>query len=311
MTPAEKRFWDRVMRRVARLSPQVAKDIEAAFDELRANLSGREISALVAAGDVEAVLALALSQTQLDTAFQPATNTLREAVTQSAMLTAKDAPKIVGMFNFLDPRTIDAVRQMETRSLGVLKDDVRAVVRQAVENGLVTGASPSTTARTIREAVGLAPNQLEAVRNYERALRGDKSAGNPLTRELRDRRFDSAVKKGALTDEQIAKMTQRYRERFIAFNAETNARTATVDAMRLGQRLSWEQAVQRGDVDGGTLWKRWVTVMDGRERPEHAEANGIEVPFDQVFPVDGGVMVPGESTWNCRCSAIYFTKRAK
>ena len=40
---------------------QYQKQLEAAFEELRTNLSGREIAALIAAGDVEAVLALAMN----------------------------------------------------------------------------------------------------------------------------------------------------------------------------------------------------------------------------------------------------------
>lgn len=57
--------------------------------------------------------------------------------------------------------------------------------------------------------------------------------------------------------------------------------------------------------------KVWRTVMDGRERPTHAAANGQTVPIDQPFIVGGYKMMfprdvtygaPAQEIMNCRCS---------
>jgi hypothetical protein len=156
--------------------------------------------------------------------------------------------------------------------------------------------------------IGLAPNQLKAVDNFRQMLEtGDAEA---LTRALRDRRFDktirNALKGDGLTPEQIDRMTDAYRKRFLAFNAETNTRTAALDAQKLGQRLTWEQAVARGDVDGSRLTKRWSGTLDDRERDSHLAMEGETVPWDQ--PYSNGQMQPGDSEYNCRCVSIYETR---
>jgi hypothetical protein len=102
-------------------------------------------------------------------------------------------------------------------------------------------------------------------------------------------------------------MTEAYRRKFLAWNAETNARTMANNAQKLGQRLTWEAAVERGDVDGGHLIKRWAGVLDDREREEHVAMEDEVVGWDEHF--SNGEMTPGESTYNCRCIAVYFTAR--
>jgi uncharacterized protein with gpF-like domain len=54
--------------------------------------------------------------------------------------------------------------------------------------------------------------------------------------------------------------------------------------------------------------KRWVTTIDGRQRATHEAMHGTEVQIDQLFPVDGGVQVPGENAYNCRCVCLYRMK---
>jgi hypothetical protein len=87
-----------------------------------------------------------------------------------------------------------------------------------------------------------------------------------------------------------------------AFNAETNARTAALDAQRSAQRLVWEEAIESGAVARGDVTKTWRGVKDERERPEHLAMEGETVQFDQPF--SNGEMIPGESTYNCRCIQV-------
>ena len=59
----------------------------------------------------------------------------------------------------------------------------------------------------------------------------------------------------------------------------------------------------------GAPRKEWLTAIDGRERPEHAAANGQVVSIDAPFIVGGEqLMYPGDpagsagTTINCRCA---------
>lgn len=64
-------------------------------------------------------------------------------------------------------------------------------------------------------------------------------------------------------------------------------------------------------IDGNAQYKTWLTIMDGRERDSHAEVNGITIPIDEPFELQGGMMLfPGDDSLgasddeivNCRCS---------
>jgi hypothetical protein len=116
-----------------------------------------------------------------------------------------------------------------------------------------------------------------------------------------------------LSEAQIDTMTAAYQRKMVAFNADTHAQTAVRDALKEGQRLSWQQAVDKGLIDGGRLRKQWAAVAgpggDGRNRPEHLAMHGETVPADQPF--SNGEMTPGADSWNCRCVALYFLARAE
>jgi uncharacterized protein with gpF-like domain len=102
-------------------------------------------------------------------------------------------------------------------------------------------------------------------------------------------------------------MSRAYKNRMIAFNAETLTRTATLQAMKQGQHAAWMQAAERGDVDAGQLYKQWQTVGDDKVRPSHVAMQGeIALATD---PYSNGDVIPGESEFNCRCLSVYFTSK--
>jgi uncharacterized protein with gpF-like domain len=103
------------------------------------------------------------------------------------------------------------------------------------------------------------------------------------------------------------RITEAYQRRFIAFHAETIARTTALDANKLGQELAFEQAADAGAVEPSRLVKRWVATLDDRVREAHAEMDGVEVMYDDPWnvPGEGPQMYPGEGTYNCRCASVY------
>lgn len=68
------------------------------------------------------------------------------------------------------------------------------------------------------------------------------------------------------------------------------------------------------EASGLDFEREWVASIDGRERPEHAAADGQKVGMQQDFFVGGeNVSRPGEGSAsnaiNCRCSIIYDPRR--
>ena len=314
MTPAEQALLNRIKRRAGQLSPRLAAALLRAWDKVRSSYSESEVASLITTGRVDAVLERVFSQEVVNSAMMPVRETLRTGVFDGARSFTRDIPaaRIRGGFDSLSPNVIEGIRTLETRVVTTLDDEARETVRQTVTRGLTDGASPRAVARELRSVIGLAPNQEAAISNFRKMLEnGDREA---LTRALRDKRFDGTLKKAlgeggtGLRGEQVDRMVEQYRKRMVAFNTETNAHTAALDAQKAAQRLSWEQAVEQGIVDGSRLMKRWRTVRDSRVRDEHAAMDGETVRFDEPF--SNGEMTPGESTYNCRCVTVVFLSRA-
>lgn len=313
MTPSERKLWDRVQRRAKDFAPLVSEAILRAFRLIAEQMTEAEIVRAIQFGRVDALFEEAQARAARQLAYQQVREAIRRGLVQGVPYYARDLPgagringQLVVSFDVLNPRMVDAVRELETRVITTLDESIRDTVKAFVENGLRDGVNPRTVARQLRQVIGLAPNQETAVRNFERALRGENPNASPLDYQLRDRRFDPTLRKGApLSEEQIDRMVTAYRKRLIAFNAETNARTAALDAQKLAQRLSWEDAIAKGIVIRDRMRKTWVGVLDDRERATHVQMEGVTVGFDDVFVLPDGKreLIPGDGEFNCRCIA--------
>lgn len=305
MTPAEQ-LWIRIQRRAAVLSGDLQPLILRAHRKIAEHYSETSIARLIETGQIDAVVEQAFSEAILNAAYAPVREKIRGGVWDTIKYVAKnDLPKrsIDFAFDSLSPDVIRGINELNTKVIQTLKDDNRETVRQRIREGIVAGESPRSIAKDLRSTIGLAPNQEQAVRNFRKALEEGK-VSKALGYELRDKRLKVTEE---MTPAQIDKAVDAYRTKFIAFNAETNSRTAALDAQKLGQRLSWEQAADQGIVDRSRLKKKWVGVKDSRERPEHLAMEGDTVAFDQPF--SNGQMIPGDTEWNCRCVAQYFLSR--
>lgn len=309
MTARDRLYWQRVNRRAESLSPEMRADVLEAFRIIRESLSDAELARLISSGQIEQIIDDAL----VDRAFLPLKERLIRTTEQGFKATTRDLPKagkIDGVpavsFDHLNPRVIDAVRELDTRVLSSLKTEVRETVRAYVENALRDGRAPKSVAKEIRSMIGLGKSQLEQVENYRAALRGDRSI---KTYALRDRRLDRMLAKGPLTPEQIERYTEAYLKRRIAQNANTVATTATLDSYKLGQNLSWHDAREKGVIPPGyELAKTWVQIDRPSKRDEHVPMNGETVPFDSAY--SNGQVIPGEGDYNCGCLSRVFIRKA-
>jgi hypothetical protein len=316
VTPQELAFWLRANRRAAGLAPDIAAAILRAFAIIRDSLSDTELARLVDSGDIERLIRLVFSDQVMDRAFIPVRQRIRQGVDRSFRYAVADLPKagridgtVAVMFDHLNPKVIDAVRALETKVVDSLKGDIKETVRAFVENGLRDGVNPGAIGRQIRSVVGVAPSQEAYVQNLRTELESGKYA-DAARRKLLDKRFNlgklDTLKPGAKAA-RIDKIVEQYRKSYQAFNAETIARTASLDAMKQGQRLSWIDAIEKGIVDGDRLRKKWSGALDARERPEHLAMQDETVPFFATY--SNGEDVPGDSTWNCRCLSVVCLSR--
>lgn len=178
MTPAERAFYRKLRRRAYALSPDLARRQLAAYEIIRASLTEAELVRAINDGTVEGLLAELLSDQEMDPAFAPLRALLDQAVMDSARLASRDLPSRIqpAAFDVLNPRVVQAARDLDTTVITTLKADVREAVRQAVVQGLQEGVNPRTVARRAIRSVGLSPEQRVWVENFRAELRANDRA---------------------------------------------------------------------------------------------------------------------------------------
>lgn len=336
MTAAEKAFVSRLQRRAAAMTPETARRYLEAYRLIRGLLTERELVAAINSGSVELLVAQLASDEVLD----PAVAKLRVRLDQVIIDTArKEANALPSMFqrpvwDILNPRIITAARSFDGLAIQTLLEEVRGTILQEVLTGLEQGKNPRTIARRVRGSVGLAPKQAEWVENFRRELaegdpkalhrvllkgeirqpdgtriiRSGHASGEGLTK-AQVRRIEAMIRSGkTIPAAQREAMVEAYRKRLMALNVEAHTKTQMLQAQKQGQRLSWEDAIERGVVPRSALRRTWIATGgkagDGRTRPEHRALHGTTVGFDDEYP--NGQMIPGDDEYNCRCVERIF-----
>jgi hypothetical protein len=318
VTPSERRLFNRVQRRAAETTPELAAAILRAWARVREEMTETALARAIALGFADTIFDAILTQAVMDLAFHAMREQVRRNIRLAVPVYTRTLPptitREIGVaFDSLSPHVVEAVRALESRVITGLQQEIRETVREAVRAGLTEGQSARTVAKGLRDVIGLGPSQLKEVENFRRKLSRAHETAEAFDNTLRDRRFDATLKQARQTgtplpEARIDKMVEAYRKRRIAQNAATNAGTAAKDAQRLANRLAWENAVAIGAVDRANLWKRRIVVLDGRERPEHHAISNQEQPFDQ--PYTNGEMVSGDKSYGCRCTDQYFVAAA-
>jgi hypothetical protein len=281
LTARDRAAWLRAQRRAASLSPDIGRAVMRALNDLRESLSVTEMTRLIESGRVDQIIDDAKLKS-----FEQVSEAIQQAAKDATKQFAKDLPRLPSVgFNILNPDIIDAIRALDTKVVQSLTEEVRDMVLAHVENGLRSGKAPAAIARTIRPLIGLGPKQLEQAD----VLR-------------------SKLEAKGLPDARIDKLMESYTKRRIRHNANTISRTASMDAMKQGQKLSVQSAVDQGIYDPNRLVKTWVGVMDEREREEHVRMEKETVPYNGRY--SNGQDVPGESDYNCRCISRFSQKAA-
>lgn len=238
----------------------------------------------------------------------------------SSFLKENDLPATVGVsFDPGNPRAAKLIREAAETVIIDLNESTRKTVFATLSEMQREGAGPAKMARAIQGNLGLTEKQLEAVANYRRLLEeGSKEA---LRRQQRDRRFDPSVRRAKerpLSQEQIDRMVESYKQTAIKNRAMTIARTESLSAVNTARLEAFRQSLETAGIDPNRAVKEWRSSRDSRVRDQHISLDGQRAMVDQPFIAPNGdsLLVPGDRTLgarpenvvNCRCNALYFVE---
>jgi hypothetical protein len=229
---------------------------------------------------------------------------------------------VVVDFDAINPRAVDKMRAARLRFIREFTDEARSSVREALVDGARRGVNPRVMAREFRDSIGLTQRQNAAVANYRRLLEQRSSAA--LSRQLRDRRFDGTLRraiktKTALPPEQVERMVGRYRERYLAYRAETIARSEALRSVHEGNAEMFRQAYDSGILNEREVVRTWHTAHDERVRSSHSYLAGQERADDEPFLSGNGNLIrwpgdeeaSGSETVKCRCAVSVRVRRRR
>lgn len=300
-----------------RFEPKLRKALLAAFEAMRGRVPSGLIQRRLEGSGVEGVMGL-LNTIEDD--LGPVRDELRNALTESGRMTVAAMPNgavinTAFQFDLINSSTVDYVRQYELNLIRSISENTREAVRTGLIRDVISGRNPVDTARNFRANLGLTARQEQAVANYRKAL--EELDSTALKRKLRDARSDKTVLRAIKTDtrlstKQIDSLTSRYRERFIKYRSKVIARTESMRAVTVGQRVSIQQMLQSGAIDGQKVKRFWVYTTDLRTRVNHRLIPGMNpegVPLDGYYTTpDGPLAFPrdpngsAENTIQCRCA---------
>lgn len=93
-------------------------------------------------------------------------------------------------------------------------------------------------------------------------------------------------------------------------------RIARTETTRV-ENSAHQEVANESARQGFNVWKKWVATDDERTRDAHRDMDGVEVPYDEPFVVDGEeMMYPGDTSLgasagnviNCRCVMVEVIK---
>lgn len=330
----------RSIRRLEELIAKLSADIRKAFLEaigaLRSSIDVPTLVKALEAGDVaEAMRLVGLEPAR----FRPIERQLFVAYETAGLditvgIDRVRRSNVQALFDINEPAAAQWIKGHTTDLIRQITDDQRRLIETAfapLHSGidpLISGDTPQKLALDLvgrvnrvtgkREGgfLGLTSQQAEWARNYEAELQGVPDAA-ALGRNLRDRRFDKAIRKAIASGEPLPEKTRlaaanAYRNRALRYRAEAiagnEAHVVTIQA----QTDAWEQASDRGALEGRSIRRRWITREDARVRPTHAaipgmnpKGVGLKEPFKTPI---GPTMQPGWSFEpGCRCMVHIFS----
>jgi hypothetical protein len=312
--------------------PRIRKAFLAAIQDIVDEAIINEMIKAIQNGDVEAAFrAVGYS----DAAMRPLTAVIEQAYEEGGVLTGKTFPKrlstpngkTVFRFDVRNSRAEAWLRDKSSTLITRIEEDTRKNVQSALTIGMEQGRNPRNVALDIvgridpstgkrsGGLVGLSANQEGWVRSARAKL--VTLDERYFDMELRDKRFDSTVRKAIERDEPLSaetidKLIGRYRDNSLKWRGDNIARTEAMQSLNAAEWEATKQAVDIGAVLEQHVRREWDDAGDKRVRFSHRRLNkqtvGLNEPF--VSPVTGAKMMhPGDTSLGagadevamCRC----------
>lgn len=295
----------------AKFEPLVRDALLRAWERLRGTASLDTLSDAIQSGgafavleylrDIDAVIAAELVPV-LEDAILAGGRAVVEVLPAGAML---------GPFTFtlVNPQSASYIRQYSLSLIREISAETVEAVRLAVQSSILAGRNPRAIARDFKSAIGLTRAREETVQRFRQALI-DGDAAYIASLATADQRMVTAASTDRIRQDQIDRMTEQMRSRYVRQRSETIARTESLRALSIGQ----DQAIRQGtllDVMSNRLGKQWVARRgDGRTRDAHLDTPGLNgvIPYDQNFITPLGPMAfprdpngTAANVINCRC----------
>lgn len=177
--------------------------------------------------------------------------------------------------------------QERAASLVQADAEVREYIRLLAAEANESGVTVDQLARTVRDVIGLRPDQVRAVSALQARLM--KQGLSPAT---------------------VARRVERYAAAQLRSRALTIARTETISMLTRGQQLLWEQAANQGAIRRDQFVQEWIVTPDDRLDTKVCEAlDSAQAPLGGLFEPGGFGGPPAHP--RCRCAVGLVPSKAK
>jgi hypothetical protein len=238
--------------------------------------------------------------------------------------------KAVVRFDVSNPRAEREIKNFAGERITRITKETEEAARVAILAGYEQGQGPIQIGLDLAGRIGpsgkreggiLGMNgpQTQWAMNYRGWLQSDDPAdwSKALGYSLRDKRFDSRLKKAIKNEEKlpqadITRMVDRYISRAVKLRGETVARTETGAAVHKAAHEAFQQTLDQTDYTSEDVVRVWRSAGDQRVRDTHESMNGqtvrgLTTPFVSpsgarlMHPLDASLGAPPEEIINCRC----------
>lgn len=320
---------------IERFTPIIRDAFKAAITDIKDRAILAEVIDAISLGDPDrAFRSLGIS----DAAMRPLTQALEQAFEAGGVMIAGSVPRgvrggarAVFRFDIRNSRAEAFLRDQSSQLVSRISGEQMTAIRNVITDGVTAGRNPRnialdivgridpTSGRRVGGIVGLTGPQERAVaRARAELLSGDASEMNKwFSRERRDKRFDSTVRKAidageALDVDTVSRLTTRYSDSLLNLRGDNIGRTESVSSLNRSQMEAFEQAVDQGVIQRSAVKRIWDSAGDdGRTRHSHLAMDGQMVGLNEpfvspsgsrmMFPGDTSLAAEAEETINCRC----------
>jgi len=271
--------WEDILKIAEKYVPKAKREFLKVIAETQDSIILDELAEAIGRGDIAGAMEK-IDWAKLTLFTQTFKDTFAEVIREAGEHAAKKLKKlgIEMKFDLLNPKVIDYINDHTGELIKQITDEQRKIVQDIIRRAFEEGGHPRKTAKQIKEVIGLTERQANAVNKLRQSM---------LEQGISVSKVEEAV--------------SRYADRLRKYRAETIARTETLTAANKGQRLAWEQAVDKGYLDPAKYEREWVVTPDDLLCEQCAEMQGMRAPIGGVYPngVEGPPLHP-----RCRCTEI-------